>query len=66
MKQSEHDAAVVRLWLELPAKEREGNMALSRFHAWLLTHHRELLGGGGDSYQRLKSVLRNYISDSQA
>jgi hypothetical protein len=66
MKESERQAAVVRLWLELPNAGREGDMALLRFHVWLLANRPELLSKApGHSYQHLKTDLRNYLTASQ-
>ena len=67
MKESERQDAVVHLWLERPDAEREGIMALLRFHAWLLANRPELMSEGqGDlGYQHLKTDLRKYITPDQ-
>ena len=66
MKESERQDAVVRLWLELPNAEREGNVALLRFYAWLLANRPELLSKAlGDAYQHLKTDLHDYVTPSR-
>ena len=67
MREVERQSAVIRLWLESAEEERTGNLALSKFHVWLLNNRPELLSKApGDSYQHLKSDLRNHIKPDQA
>lgn len=73
-REVERIAAVNRLWLERSEEERNGHMAvtanttaqLQKFHAWLQSNHPELLSKApGDSYQHLKSDLRNNLKPDQ-
>jgi len=66
MKENEREAVLIRLWLDRSEEERKGKFAVMKFHSWLLVHRPELLRKGpGDSYQYLKSDLRNYITPDQ-
>jgi len=66
-REIERIAAVNRLWLELSEEERNGNMAVLKFHAWLRSNRPDLLSKApGDSSQQLKSDLRNNINPDQA
>jgi hypothetical protein len=67
MKEAERRNAVVSLWLERPEQERVGILALQKFHVWLENNRPELLDrSAGDSYQHLKTVLRDHITWEQA
>jgi hypothetical protein len=66
MKETEREAALIGLWLDRSEEERKGKFAVMKFHSWLLVRRPELLSkGSGDSYQHLKSDLRNYIAPDQ-
>ena len=65
-EEAERKAALIRLWLDRSEEERKGKFAVMKFHSWLLVHRAELLSKESeDSYQHLKSDLRNYITPDQ-
>ena len=66
MKETERAQALVSLWLDRSEGEREGKFAVMKFHSWLMINRPELLSERpGDSYQHLKSDLRNHIRPDQ-
>ena len=66
MNDTEREATLVGLWQARSEEERKGKFAIMKFHSWLLIHRSELLSKvSGDSYQQLKSDLRNYVTPDQ-
>jgi hypothetical protein len=66
MKDVDRRAQLTTLWLNYASKGEPTETKLLAFHGWLEEHRPELLKQGhGDSYQQLKTDLREHIGQIQ-
>jgi hypothetical protein len=60
MKTEEQERRIVDLWQQR-AKARRTDLDVLEFYGWLTEHEPALIPGGPGSYQRLRTVLRDYL-----